>query len=448
MSYQTGIRDNLLYNTLEIFFVDDQDPDATKITEANIASESMKLRQSICDAEALTFGGCIASQFDINLINTPERQFSADQLADKWISVKLTQTYVDDADLYPSDTLYPSNDLEPGNTTAGQPFWIFSGYIDTAVVDKTDKSVIKVTAYDVLAKLYEQDATNYLYNRYKYLHVNSVSTILGNVLNERENGVITIPTFGTNDILNEIYINQDETYAYVKDFGVGNSYWLGRKDRVSFGQLLKQICEILGVFGRIIPDDGKGKFTFKTLTGPTEIYGFYEKLESEDYQSTGYTGYQFSVSGDDRQGKSAINLAGEFPDAYDDATYKIYNFCNNILILQPYTKSGQGRTSTYFEYFIHRTSIGTRLAMNAGSSSHSGQCAFSAYQPLKATLDGRLWVNVGDPIQILVNETTVDGDYIYENGEIKKQTIQTYVLSRTLTGIQALTDNIEAKGVR
>ena len=186
----------------------------------------------------------------------------------------------------------------------------------------------------------------------------------------------------------------------------------------------------------------------RKLTGTPEVYRFYEKLEAEEFQATGYTDFQFNVSGDDRTGKS-VTAVGGLSDRNDSAIDKVYDFSDNILIMQPYAGSSSGRTSSAFDYLINRTSIGTRLAMNAESTAHSGQCAYSDFQPLSATLDGRLWVSVGDPIEILVSMTDVNGDYILdENGNIQKETVKTYLLSRTLTGIQALTDQIEAKGLR
>ena len=96
MSYQNGIINNLIENTIEIYFADDPDPEATKITQSNIVSESMTLKQSVCDSETLTYGGCIASEFNIELLNTADRSFSS-ALTGKWISVKITQHYADPA---------------------------------------------------------------------------------------------------------------------------------------------------------------------------------------------------------------------------------------------------------------------------------------------------------------------------------------------------------------
>lgn len=438
MSYQTGIINNLIENTIEIFFPDE--PDTPPVTQENIVSESMSLRQTICDGEQLRFGGCVASQFSIKLMNTAARQFD-DTLTGKWIAVKITQRYADpDVLVYPSDDLYPSDSLYPGRTTGEQVFWVFSGFIDSVPVDKNDRNIYNVTAYDALAKLHSEDATDDLFQRFK-THGYYLEQIFGMCTTDRG-----ISATGFLAYLNETYTVNDVSRR-VGAYNVKNDYWLNRKDRVTYGTLLRYVCELLGVFGVMVPDSGKGYFTFRTLNGSMEAYGFYEQLTAENYQSTGYTDFRFSVSGNARNSKSVTSIDGGLSDAASGAVDKTYDFSDNILVLEEYTESSQGRTSTPFDYLINRTSIGTRLALNAASASHSGQCAFSAYHPLEATLDGRLWVSVGAPIEILVNRTTVDGDYVIVDGVIQKETVRTYVLTRTLTGIQALTDNIEVKGV-
>lgn len=69
------------------------------------------------------------------------------------------------------------------------------------------------------------------------------------------------------------------------------------------------------------------------------------------------------------------------------------------------------------------------------------------YKPIEATLDGRLWVELGDMVQIKYYVTDADGNYAYNaDGTPQTATVTSYVLSRELTGIQALTDKITAKG--
>ena len=68
------------------------------------------------------------------------------------------------------------------------------------------------------------------------------------------------------------------------------------------------------------------------------------------------------------------------------------------------------------------------------------------YKPIEATLDGRLWVEPGDMVQIKYYVTDADGNYAYNaDGTPQTATVTSYVLSRELTGIQALTDKNTAK---
>lgn len=454
MSYQNGIINHLIQNKIEIYF---PDGDVEPIAEGNIVSESLTLKQSICDGEALTFGGCVASELNIKLINTAERQFS-NELADKWISVKMTQYFADPDELvYPSGTLFPSGGVYPGTVTGEQSFWIFSGYIDSATVDKTDKNVINVTAYDALAKAHEEDFTNWLYDFWWRTGDKSVGTILTRSLH-LDDGVV-IPVNDINNVMAEKvdFVDRDRhTLDHnphpVWSYSSVNKTWMSNQDTISKGMAAKFICELFGVFGFIQPNDGKGEFVMRTLAGVPEVYGFYEQLSAEDYQSTGYTDFKFSVEGSST-GKSSkasdVEAVGGLSDLNDDAVPKTYDFTKNIFIWEKYGADGNYRTTTDADVLVNQSSIGTRLAINAESDEHVGQCAYSAYQPLTATLDGRLWVTVGSPIEILVSKTDVNGDYVLdENGNIQKETVKTYLLSRTLSGIQALTDKIEVKGVR
>ena len=430
MSFQNGIINNLIENKIEIFF---PDGDAQTITEENIASESLTLKQSICDSEALTFGGCIASELSIKLINTNERSFSTAELVGKWISVKITQFYADpDVPVYPSGTIYPSDELYPGKSTGSKEFYIFSGFIKSAAVSKTDKNEFSVTAYDVLAKLNETDATDELF-----------ALLKGGAYP----GQVYAMCIDNNT---KVTVARDDSYAVLKgrepisleSYNITNEQWRSRKDKISYGKILKNLCEMLGVFGVIVPNSAKGFFSMKTLTGNSETYAFYENLYTEEFEATGYTDYKFTVTGNEKTGKTA---GGGLSDLVDTSVEKVYDFSPNILISLPYVPDGQGRYNTFFDNWMNSTNVGARIAMNA----EKGVCALTTYQPLSATLDGRLWVNVGSPIEILVNKTTVDGDYVLdENGNIIKEPVKTYVLSRTLSGIQALTDTLEIKGVR
>ena len=465
MSYKEGIINYLQRNEIVITFTDNADEGTTTIadiTSDNIVTESMSLKQSICDEEALTFGGCIASELSIKLLNTPERQFTT-ELAGRWISVKITQYYADPENvLTPSSAVYPASSLYPGTQMSSRLFYVFSGYIDSATIDKTDKNVINIKAYDFLAKLHEADATNFLFSR--WWRTGSKS-LMGNLSQCLSGYYVTDFDDSIYETLNEKVVGgyvTTHSNNTINEYGHANNDWLKNQSKISKGELLRQTCELLGVFGFVEPNDGKGNFIMLKLNGTTETYNFYEKCETEDYQSTGYTDFVFDIAGsrtNKTEGGVYVDggvLKGGLSDAYEYAADKSYDFTKNINLWENIGTTT--RTSTDTDVVINSTSIGTRLALNADSTDYAGECAFSTYQPLTATLDGRLWVPIGSPIEILVNETTPDGDYqrdpitgeyiLDEHGQHPKISVKTYILSRTLTGIQALTDNITVKGVR
>lgn len=431
----------LLYNRIVISF---PDGDGEPITEENICSESMRIRQTICDESYLKFGGCIASELKIDLLRTNDRSFD-DSLIGKWISVKITQCFTTDNMLYPSSSLYPSPTLFPGFQTEEVDRYVFSGYIDSAVVSKTDNNVISITAYDILAKLHAEDATDALYAMYKTVNNNTLGTILNAVTSRFS------LNFVLGNLLSEFYNNGSN--VTIRNYPVWkNTDWMNSGEKISYGQLLRDICEMLGTFGVIVPNSGKGSLEFRTLYNPdVEEYTFFEPpLNAETYQCTGYTDFVFPVENDsDRPGKTVTAIGG-LSDSYDGAVEKSYDFSANILTQRKYAQSGGSRTSTEFDYLINTSSIGTRLAMNAESESHPTACTLSEYKPVKVRLDARLWVKVGAPVRIYANKTDAEGGYIIDEttGLPVKEIINTYIFTRTITGIQALTDEIETKGMR
>ena len=431
----------LLYNRIVISF---PDGDGEPITEENICSESMRIRQTICDESYLKFGGCIASELKIDLLRTNDRSFD-DSLIGKWISVKITQCFTTDNLLYPSSSLYPSPTLFPGFQTEEVDRYVFSGYIDSAVVSKTDNNVISITAYDILAKLHAEDATDALYAMYKTVNNNTLGTILNAVTSRFS------LNFVSGNLLSEFYNNGSN--VTIRNYPVWkNTDWMNSGEKISYGQLLRDICEMLGTFGVIVPNSGKGSLEFRTLYNPdVEEYTFFEPpLNAETYQCTGYTDFVFPVENDsDRPGKTVTAIGG-LSDSYDRAVEKSYDFSANILTQRKYAQSGGSRTSTEFDYLINTSSIGTRLAMNAESESHPTACTLSEYKPVKVRLDARLWVKVGAPVRIYANKTDAEGGYIIDEttGLPVKEIINTYIFTRTITGIQALTDEIETKGMR
>lgn len=439
-----------IYNELIITFTDNNETGneyEADITAENIVEESMKLTQSICDENYLKFGGCIASEFSIDLINTSDRVFTQ-SLIGRWISVKLIKHTISNRPVYPSSTLYPSNTLYPGYEPDETPYYIFSGFIKSAKLSENDNSVRTIVAYDALAILHATDATNYVYSRFKDTSTSAepyrrLSSLVILCLNRTFNGVIDIPSYSFDEFFRDTYTNSSQESKRVGDFLTDNVYWINNEGQITFGQLFKSVCEIISVFGIIIPDDGIGKFKMINLTGTTRTYNFYESLQVEGYNSSGYTKFEYTIH-DGTDPKSGKTLTSGNPSTYNKEPEQTYDFSQNILINMPYNVVSGSRTSTEFDNMVFASDIGYRLAMN----SENGDCAFDTYRPLKATVEGTPEQILGSPITIIANKTNPDGSYVEEGGVYVKEYINTYVFKRTLSGIQALTDEIEVKGQR
>ena len=195
--------------------------------------------------------------------------------------------------------------------------------------------------------------------------------------------------------------------------------------------MIAYIAEMLGTFIFVNPASSRGgDVSFVQLeddAAKSEIYSFYESLYTYEKKVSPYTSVQFSVGGTNRIAKIRT---------YDfalTASHVVYDMTDNIFVWQENDNVGGGYTHKFENLFSGET--GARLNN-------------LPYIPIEATLDGRLWVEVGDMICIKTYVTDADGNYIFNtDGTAKTENVKSYVLSRELTGIQALTDNIIAKGV-
>ncbi len=425
-TYKQKIINELISNKLEILFPDGE---FETITETNIESESMNLKQSICDEDSLRFGGCIASQFKISLINTTDRIFDS-KLAGCWIAVRLTQSFPSGNPLF-CGNVYPEYSLYPGETVTSKVWYVFNGVIDSSDIDKNDRNKITIVAYDVISQLYSVDVTNVLQNAWINKQGTTVGTIITAVADKIKslcnNSVGT--GFASSRILNEI-INQAENLT-VKNMRIYNDVWFNDAEKLNYGQMIAYIAEMLGTFIFVKPASSRGgDVSFVQLeddAAKSEIYSFYESLYTYEKKVSPYTSVQFSVGGTNRIAKIRT---------YDFAlttSHVIYDMTNNIFVWQENDNAGGGYTHKFENLFSGAT--GARLNN-------------LPYIPIEATLDGRLWVEVGDMICIKTYVTDADGNYIFNtDGTAKTENVKSYVLSRELTGIQALTDNIIAKGV-
>ncbi len=356
------------------------------IRNKNIVSESMVIEQSICDESDLKFGGCIASQFEIDLSNAPD-------LTGKYITVSLTQTAK--SKLYPSTQTFPGADTYPGEGKYIQSFDIFSGEVYSCKSSKNHLTR-KLVAYDRFYWRGSIDCTNW----YRSLYSDKVQISLYELrkaicskfrLLEADESV-TLPA----DNLNVKMI----------------------EDNVTVTDLLRMICEFNGVF---LFFNGRGNLEYRSLnkdTAATEDYIYYMDVEREDFTKTAYTGIYFNLS--------KGGWAWYFDSAEDDS---LYFEEDNALI-----------TTGYDDPYLlgtHLGGLGADIKPNFNIE----------YTPVTLSAQCRLWVQLGDRIKFKVKwyslETDKNGnEYAVEH----EDELCSYVLSRKISGIQALKDEISAEG--
>lgn len=432
LSLKHQIINNLISNKLEIVFPDGE---FSTITETNIESESMSIKQSICDESKLKFGGCIASGLKITLLNTTSRTFTPSKLKGCWIRIKLTQTYPNKSQLLPAKYNYPATNMYPDRKVLTQAWTLFNGIIDSATVDKNDCNKISITAYDLVSQLYEEDATNHLLNFWNNSQELTVSEVLNLIaykimsivgkISGSDNSDVWV-SFYADEILNETINTADKlTVGKLKLY---NAVWKNSSDKITYGKLFSSIAEMLGVFVMCKPSGSRKGGSFELVKLETdeskaEVYDFYETFNADEKSSGTYGTVDFAIGGATRTAKVR---------SYKFLSGKTYDMTDNILVWQENDNAGGAWTHKFENLFSGDT--GKRLHHHT-------------YTPIEATLDGRVWVEPGDMVKVKYYVTDADGNYVYNaDGTPQTATVTSYVLSRELTGIQALTDKITAKG--
>lgn len=415
-----NIINNSVDNTLIIYF-SDMTP---AITENNIASESMTLTQSICDEAKLKFGGCIASEFSVDIINTVNRTFSVDDLVGKEIYAVLTMKYIDVSPIYPESQLYPSsNKILPGGRVKTIDFTIFRGRISSAKLDENNSNKRHLVAYDAFNDLYNLDYTNALCDLW------SNPQTINNILSSLNLYILRFYS---------VPINTSKYLKFINDrmnkYTVQNNEWLKNNSKISCGQALNYICEILGCFGIVDYTSNQRQAQINILdlqNTACETYDFYQNMNFEEFESKAYQYISVSNKNTDRNSKIINN--DYTSDSITINSNKSYDMTDNIFLYQ-----GSD---------VSMPVAGTDAVHVILTGGTADKLALCNYTPFSATVDGRPWMNAGDKVKINTYKTNVYGSYVLDsNGNRVITTVESYILSRTLTGIKSLTDKITAKG--
>lgn len=362
--------------------------DVVQIRNDEIVSESMKLHQSICDDSDFKFGGCIASQFEIEITRDID-------LTGREITVYLFQKAI--IPTYPGSQTYPTSpDITnkiityPGFTVIegynGQSISIFKGKIYSCKLSK-NRIIRKIVAYDDFYWKGNADCTNW----YRNLFNDTEKITLG----ELRKAIVREAKFDQAD--DSIVLPADDLKVYMIE------------DNVTFGELLRQICEFNGCFA-IINDDGELEYLFMP-NRYSENYDYYIDIETEDFEKIAFTGLYITGFKD---GNGRFRLFS----ASDENFYFMEG--NNVVTAN----------ETVSNFNLDFASIQEKLKENF---------AIKSYTPMTLKSEYRSWVEIGDRIRVNVKWWDLDGHE-------QQEQILSYVLSRSISGIQAITDEISAGG--
>ena len=381
-----------------------------QIRNDEIVSDSMKLTQSICDDSDLRFGGCIASEFEI------ETTANIGDLKGRRIYVYLSQTAI--MPTYPGEETYPTADgneiiaTYPGHTVykgyGGNSIRVFTGYIFSCKLSK-NRIIRKIVAYDDMYWKGNVDCAAW----YRSLYTNAQKqgeTVTMNYLRTRIAAAMRLADTET--------LPTDDLIAYEMDISNGTTYI----------ELLRQICELNGCFAFI---NGSGQLEYRTIKSSNyvdgvnnifESYDHYKDVETEDFVKLQNQYNCLEINGDSRfKGIAAI-------EPYEPSEENPYVLSNDI-----YTTNRTPRNDLSSDFGVptDTNSISYKIGQNIAAA--------KPYTPIILNADYRSWVEAGDRIRIPVY--TIDA-----NGTRNREYIWSLVLSRTISGLPYLTDEITANG--
>lgn len=337
-------------------------PDANiTLTNEDIVSESLELKESIESSENLSFQGCIASSLKIEAFTLVD-----DTLEGMWIEVDIT---ADQTETIP----------------------LFRGYISEITNQTHEEYTTVIRAYDALYKINKTDVTSW-YNSLSF--------------------PMTVQAF-RNSFFQRVGVTQ--VADYLTNDGVTIQKTI--EDKVIMGsKIIKAICQVNGRFGRI---SRTGSFEYVHLTEAAEaLYPAEDLYPSEDIYPS------------DENAVDNVLKAH-----YTKISFENYRVAS-INKVQIVAKSGQivataGSGSNIFTLKDNPLVWGLSQAnLNAVARNLYNTVQGLWYTPSQVSCVGLPYVECGDFVLMTA----------------RLSIIRAYVLSRTLKGIQAITDAYKAPG--
>lgn len=365
------------------------------IYNSNIVSESMKIEQSICDEADIKFGGAVSSSFEIDVFGVPD-------LTGKRITVTITQSVA--IPLYPN-MAYPGENIYPGRKVLSEGFKVFTGNVFSCKFNK-NHITRKIVAYDDLYWIGNVNCAEW----YDSVHRQSVETPYTMVENLRK---ALCRKYGIVEQYPDDVLPTDNIYIEKAD------------GKITVNEVLRCICEMSGVFCFL---NGDGKLEYHTISEngnstniqkpSAESYGF-------NYSDCSYEEYERKLSGMyHRAQDGTVNWFG-----WDNPSSPEMYFLEDNQIVDAY-----GGYTSWSEQ-IGREDDGVQIWQKIYNNLN-----FAPYRPMTLKTPCRLWVQLGDKITFKVHSYEMNGDLLTST----EKEITSYVLSRRITGIQALNDEFTA----
>lgn len=366
----------------------------------HIVSESLEIKQSICDDKELRIGGCIPSQLTLSVLDTED-------LSGKRIAVKISTTYLSyilcpETDLYPSSELYPSKEAQEQQT---DEYYLFLGTIDSCKKGK-NYHVRKLIAFDRLYYASRFYCKNRIYN---YLKKHDTNTIYFRTFYSWLS-----PRMRCDALSQSNCVNWFEKLDMIDD-----AFFDSADKKITYLTVLKAMCELNGIF--LIedsPTNVTGNLSRPRVVAPfadlNTVYDIasYSDLQYDNFIAKKVRYVQFSYA------------AGKYFAYYSNAglekeEYSKY-YSENIL-----TNSLTTSTDVLpLLRNLHGSADGIERVLGS----------IYAFRPFKADVFNRWWVQCGDRIRIPTDDPDVSA-------------VESIVLRRTIKGINNIAVTIEAKGV-
>ena len=299
------------------------------------------------------------------------------------VNVFLRQKYGTDI-LYPANNLYPADDLYPGYQTSNVEVQIFSGTIDSSLRQK-NRSIKEIIAYDDLYVASKKRVFEYFKSIAMYSPTIKIGDLVESILVKSLNDVQTLFT--------EFNADKKLSLSYDLVKSVCN-------EKLTAVDLLSACCELNTCFAVI---DRFGKIKFVNLLHPlSETIDYYSDLTFEEYTTAPINIVKFPYN------KDKLFAYGHGADKQS------WYISDNIIT----------KCCTDISNIV--------MALNEGGNNYIFGNVYK-YRPFTADIYARWWIEPGDKV-------------IIKTGYNDTETVESFVFSRTLKGINGMKSNVQANG--